>query len=106
MAITIDDIKALRELTGAGVMDSKNALSDANGDQAKAVEILREKGIASAAKRADRETNQGLIETYIHSGGRIAAIVEGNCETDFVARTLIHRNDSDVFRSLNSLVTR
>ena len=87
MAITIDDIKALRELTGAGVMDSKNALSDANGDQAKAVEILREKGIASAAKRADRETNQGLIETYIHSGGRIAAIVEVNCETDFVART-------------------
>ena len=87
MAITIDDIKALRELTGAGVMDSKKALSDANGDQNKAVDILRHKGIASAAKRADRETNQGLIASYIHSGGRIASIVEVNCETDFVART-------------------
>ena len=87
MVITIDDIKALREITAAGVMDAKKALSDANGDQTRAIEILRHKGIASAAKRADRETNQGLIESYIHSGGRIAAIVEVNCETDFVART-------------------
>ena len=87
MAVTVDDIKALRGLTGAGVMDSKRALEAAGGDLRKAEEILRERGIASAAKKANRETNQGLVESYIHSGGRIGAIVEVNCETDFVART-------------------
>ena len=87
MAVTVDDIKALRQITGAGVMDSKRALEEASGDIKKAEEILRQQGIASAAKKANRATNQGLIESYIHSGGRIGAIVEVNCETDFVART-------------------
>ena len=87
MAITTAEIKALRDLTGAGIMDSKRALEDAGGDMDKAQEILREKGIASAAKKSDRETDQGLVESYIHSGGRIGALVEVNCETDFVART-------------------
>ena len=87
MAVTVDDIKALRQITGAGVMDSKRALEQASGDINKAEEILRQQGIASAAKKANRATNQGLIESYIHSGGRIGAIVEVNCETDFVART-------------------
>ena len=74
-------------MTGAGVMDSKRALEEAGGDLRKAEELLRQQGIASAAKKANRETNQGLVESYIHSGGRIGAIVEVNCETDFVART-------------------
>ncbi len=87
MAITTADIKALRDLTGAGIMDSKRALEEADGDMDRAQDILREKGIASAAKKSDRETDQGLVESYIHSGGRIGAMVEANCETDFVART-------------------
>lgn len=87
MAIPVEDIKTLRGMTGAGVMDSKRALEEAGGDIRKAEEILRLQGIASAAKKANRETNQGLVESYIHSGGRIGAIVEVNCETDFVART-------------------
>ena len=87
MVITVDAIKALRQITGAGVMDSKRALEETSGDIKKAEELLRQPGIASAAKKADRATNQGLIESYIHSGGRIGAIVEVNCETDFVART-------------------
>ena len=87
MAITTAEIKALRDLTGAGIMDSKRALEEAEGDMDRAQDILREKGIASAAKKSDRETDQGLVESYIHSGGRIGAMVEANCETDFVART-------------------
>ena len=87
MAVTVDDIKALREITGAGVMDSKRALEAASGDLKKAQDILRQQGIASAANKANRATNQGLIDSYIHSGGRIGAMVELNCETDFVART-------------------
>ena len=87
MQISVESIKELRGLTGAGIMDSKNALQASNGDIAKAEEILREKGMASAMKRSARATNQGLVESYIHSGGRIGAIVEANCETDFVART-------------------
>ena len=87
MAVTVDEIKALRQITGAGVMDSKRALEEASGDIKKAEELLRQQGIASAAKKANRATNQGLVESYIHSGGRIGAIVEVNCETDFVART-------------------
>ena len=87
MAVTVEDIKALRDITGAGVMDSKKALEEAEGDLKRAEDILRQQGIASAAKKANRATNQGVIESYIHSGGRIGAMVEVNCETDFVART-------------------
>ena len=87
MNITTAEIKALRDSTGAGIMDSKRALEEAGGDIERAQDILREKGIASAAKKVDRETEQGVIECYIHSGGRIGAMVEVNCETDFVART-------------------
>lgn len=87
MAVTVETIKALRDLTGAGIMDSKRALEETDGDVEAARKILREKGIASAAKKASRDTNEGLVESYIHSGGRVGAIVELNCETDFVART-------------------
>ena len=87
MAITTEQIKALREETGAGVMDAKRALEEANGDAKKARDILREKGVAAAAKRAERETSNGVVEAYIHAGGRIGVLVEVNCETDFVANT-------------------
>jgi elongation factor Ts len=87
MEISVDAIKALRSLTGAGIMDCKTALEESGGDMGKAEEILKEKGIASARNKSSRETNQGLVESYIHSGGRIGALVEANCETDFVART-------------------
>jgi elongation factor Ts len=80
-------IKALREETGAGVMDAKRALDSADGDMAKAKAILREQGMAAAAKRAERETSNGVVEAYIHAGGRIGVLVEVNCETDFVANT-------------------
>jgi elongation factor Ts len=85
--ITLDQIKDLRERSGAGVMDCKRALEASSGDIDKAMQFLMEQGIASAAKKAHRETAQGLVESYIHAGGRIGAIVEVNCETDFVART-------------------
>lgn len=85
--VTTDDIKRLREATGAGVMDSKRALEEAAGDFEKARELIREHGIAAAAKRADRATSEGLVESYIHGAGRIGALVEIQCETDFVART-------------------
>ena len=85
--ISADAIKELRERTGAGIMDCKNALQDANGDMDQAIALLRERGIATVAKRASRLANEGLIETYVHAGGRIGVIVELNCETDFVART-------------------
>ena len=87
MAVTVDDIKTLRESTGAGIMECKEALEQSNGDQQKASDILREKGFAQAAKRSDRDTTQGVIEAYIHTGGRVGALVELGCETDFVART-------------------
>ena len=87
MEATVDQIKELRERTGAGVMDCKRALEEAEGDLDKAEEFLRQQGIASAAKKSSRDTNEGLVETYIHSGGRIGALIEVNCETDFVART-------------------
>ena len=87
MASTTELIKELRERTSAGVMDCKKALDESNGNVDKAEQILKEQGIASAAKKAGRDTDQGLIETYIHSGGRIGAMVEVNWETDFVART-------------------
>lgn len=82
-----DDIRTLRERTGAGIMDCKRALDDANGDQSTAERLLKERGFASVAKKAGREANQGMIESYVHAGGRVGAMVELNCETDFVART-------------------
>lgn len=87
----IEDVKKLREMTGAGFGSAKEALEEAGGDMDKAVELLRKKGLASAAKKAGREARQGLVEAYIH-GGRIGAIVEVNCETDFVARTEDFKN--------------
>ena len=86
-AITTEMVKQLRDKTGAGMMDCKAALTEAGGDMDKAIEILRKKGLASAAKRAGRATNNGLIGHYIHMGGKVGVLVEVNCETDFVART-------------------
>ena len=83
----LSEIKELRELTSAGIMDCKSALIEANGDIEKAKTILHEKGLASVAKKSSRATEEGLVASYIHSGGRIGSIIEVNCETDFVART-------------------
>jgi len=85
MKITVDQIKALRQKTGLGIHDVKNALEEADGDETQALELLKEKGLSVAAKRSDRATAQGVIDCYTH-GGRIGAMVEVNCETDFVAR--------------------
>lgn len=85
MAVTIEDIKKLKELTGIGLTDAKKALVEADGDFDKALEALRKKGLTKAEKKGDRETREGLVESYVHSG-RIGVIVEVNCETDFVAR--------------------
>ncbi len=93
MEITTDMIKELRAATRAGISDCRKALVEANGDFQKAVDWLREKGMATAAKRAGREASQGLVELYSHGGGRVGVMVEVNCETDFVAR-------SDKFREL------
>ena len=87
MAVSAAQVKELRELTHAGVMECKNALEEAGGDFPKATKILRERGLARAEKRSQRETSQGLVECYMHAGGRIGSMVEVNCETDFVART-------------------
>jgi elongation factor Ts len=83
----MENIKKLRDQTEAGIMECKKALAEANGDFDRAVEILRERGLSRASKRAERVASQGLVETYIHGGGRIGAMIELNCETDFVART-------------------
>lgn len=93
MEITTDMIKELRAATNAGILDCRKALTEADGDFQKAVNWLREKGMATAAKRADREASQGIVELYSHGGGRVGVMVEVNCETDFVAR-------SDKFREL------
>lgn len=93
MEITADMIKELRSATGAGVLDCRKALQESNGDFQKAVDWLREKGMATAAKRSDRVASNGLVELYSHGGGRVGVMVEVNCETDFVAR-------SDQFRSM------
>ncbi len=85
--ITAQMVKELREMTGAGMMDCKNALVEAEGDMEKAVEILRKKGIAKAEKKAGRATKDGLVDAYIHAGGKLGVLVEVNCETDFVANT-------------------
>lgn len=87
MEITTEMIKELRAATNAGVLDCRKALTDADGDFQKAVDWLREKGMATAAKRADREASQGVVELYTHGGGRVGVMVEVNCETDFVARS-------------------
>ena len=87
MAITAQQVKSLRERTQAGVLDCKLALQEAEGDSEKATVILRKKGLAAAAKRADRATAEGLIYAYIHSGDSLGVLVELNCETDFVAKT-------------------
>ena len=84
--VTAADVKALREKTGAGMMDSKAALTEADGDIDRAIELLRVKGQASAAKRSDRGTSEGVIASYIHANRKVGAMVEVQCETDFVAR--------------------
>jgi elongation factor Ts len=86
-AITMQMVKELRQMTGAGVLDCKQALEAHDGDIEKAVVYLREKGIAAAAKRASREAREGLVGSYVHAGSKVAALVEVNCETDFVAHT-------------------
>ena len=93
MAVTTEQIRRLREETGAGIMDCRRALEEAGGDHEQARGVLRERGLAAVAKKSTREARQGLVEAYIHAGGRIGAMVEVNCETDFVART-------DQFRAL------
>ena len=87
MAVSPGAVKELRELTGAGMLDCKRALEEAGGDFEKAKEILRQKGHAAAAKRAERATAEGLVQAYLHHNGRVGALVEVNCESDFVART-------------------
>ena len=87
MKITSQMVKELRDKTNAGMMDCKKALSENDGDMDKAVDFLRQKGLAVAAKRSDRATSEGVIETYIHSNGKLGAMVEVGCETDFVAKT-------------------
>jgi elongation factor Ts len=93
MAITTTQIKELREVTGAGVLEAKKALETTNGDFEKAVDLLREKGAARAAKRSERAASEGIIELYAHPGNRVGVILELNCETDFVGR-------NEEFRSL------
>jgi elongation factor Ts len=87
MGISIEQIKEIREKTGAGIMDCRQALEKANGDLTIAVEFLREKGLAKAKKRSDREASEGVIDLYSHGDGRVGVMVEVNCETDFVARS-------------------
>ena len=86
MAITASDVNELRQKTGVGMLDCKKALTEANGDMDKAIEILREKGMAAAAKKAGRIAAEGVVDSYIHMGGKVGVLVEVNCETDFVAR--------------------
>jgi elongation factor Ts len=85
--ISAEKVKELRERTGAGFMDCKNALVEAEGDIDKAIALLRERGLAAAAKKSGREAREGLVSSYIHTGGRVGVLIEVNCETDFVART-------------------
>ena len=87
MKITSQMVKELRDKTSAGMMDCKKALNETDGDMEKAVDLLRKKGLAVAAKRAGRATSEGVVETYIHAGGKLGVMIELNCETDFVAKT-------------------
>ncbi len=91
-AVTSQMVKELREKTGAGLLDCQKALTEAKGNTEEAITILRKKGAASAAKKADRATKEGLIESYIHLGGKVGVMIEVNCETDFVARNEDFRN--------------
>ena len=93
MAVDAKLVKTLREMTGAGILDCKKALEETGGNLEEAVELLRKKGIAKAAKKASRETKEGIIHAYIHAGGRVGVLLELNCETDFVAR-------NDLFKEL------
>lgn len=109
--IAAADVKALRERTGAGMMDCKKALAEANGDMEKAIEYLRKKGLATAAKRAGKIASEGLVQAYIHGGGRIGVLIEVNCETDFVAKTedfrdLVHNLAMQVAASRPEYVAR
>jgi elongation factor Ts len=92
MAITTEQIKQLREITGAGILDCRKALEQAGGDFEQAAEYLREKGLATALKRSDRQASEGTVELYSHGNGRVGVMVEVNCETDFVARSEAFRN--------------
>lgn len=92
MAVTAKDVQELRARTGAGMMDCKNALVETDGDMDAAVELLRKKGVATAAKKAGRVASQGIVDSYIHMGGKIGVLVEVNCETDFVAKGDLFRN--------------
>ena len=92
MAVTTEDIKKLREATGAGILDCRSALNETGNDFDKAVDFLREKGLAAAAKRADRAASEGYVELYSHGDGRVGVMVEVNCETDFVGRSEDFRN--------------
>jgi elongation factor Ts len=87
MTVSAEQVKALRARTGAGIMDCRKALEETNGDLDRAAELIKAKGLAAAAKRADRTASEGVVESYIHAGHRLGALVELNCETDFVART-------------------
>lgn len=87
MSVTLDQVKELRAATGAGVLDCRNALEQAEGDFDQAVDLLRQKGLAKAAKRVDRQASEGVVELYSHGDGRVGVMVEVNCETDFVARS-------------------
>jgi elongation factor Ts len=111
MVISTEMVKELRERTGAGVMDSKNALVECEGNIDKACELLRKRGIAKAEKKVGRTANQGLVDAYIHGGGRIGVLVEVNCETDFVARTddfknLVHEIALQIAAARPEYVTR
>ena len=86
MSFTANDVMTLRQRTGAGMMDCKKALVETDGDMDKAVDYLREKGIAKAAKKAGRIAAEGIVDSYIHMGGKVGVLLEVNCETDFVAR--------------------
>lgn len=92
MEVTVELIRTLREQTGAGIMDCKVALVESGGDLEKASDALREKGMAQVAKRSGQETSEGIVEAYVHTGGRVGAMVELGCETDFVARTEAFRD--------------
>ena len=92
MQITTEMIKQLRETTGAGILDCRKALESSGGDMSQAIDFLREKGLATAAKRSDRQASEGVVELYSHGGGRVGVMVEVNCETDFVGRSEAFRN--------------
>ena len=108
--ISAEQVKELRERTGVGMMECKKALTEAGGDVEKAIEQLRKAGIAKAAKKAGREASEGLVESYIHPGGRVGVLIEVNCETDFVARTedfqTLVRHLAMQVAAMNALVVR